>query len=297
MSRALVTGGTGFLGSRLARRLLADGWEVHVLARAASKEDLLGPDAGRVRMHRPGEAPEAFDAVLAAARPDVVFHLAAFFVAEHGPADAARLADANLRWPLLLLDAMARAGSRRIVNASTVWVRLDERTDAPASLYAATKRAFVELLRFYASAHGFSAVTLELTDTYGPGDPRRKLFSLLRDAAAKGEPLAMSPGEQRLDPVFVDDAAEAFLAAGRRAAGLSDGTLESFCVLGGRPRTLREVVAAWRSVSGRALEVSWGARPYRAREVMAPPSGPALPGWAPRVGLEEGIGLMEGVRP
>ena len=227
----------------------------------------------------------------------MVFHLAALFVAEHAPADAARLADSNLRWPLLLLDAMARCGVRRLVNASTAWVRLDGRTDAPASLYAATKRAFVELMRFYASADGLAAVTLELTDTYGPGDPRRKLFSLLRDAAAKGEPLAMSPGEQLLDPVFVDDAAEAFIAAGRRAAGLGDGTLESFCVPGGRPRTLREVVEAWRRVSGRSLEVSWGARPYRAREVMAPPSGPVLPGWTPRMGLEEGIGLMEGVRP
>lgn len=294
MSRALVTGATGFLGSRLARRLAAEGWEVHAVARPSSDAGPLGPAAGSVVLHRPAETPEAFDAVLAAARPDVVFHLAACFVAEHSPQDAARLADSNLRWPLLLLDAMARAGARRLVNASTLWVRFGERCDEPASLYAATKRAFVELLRYYASAHGLSAVTLELADTYGPADPRGKLFSLLRGAAGRGEPLAMSPGEQRLDPVFVDDAVGAFLAAGQRVLGLGDGRLESFGVLGGRPRTLREVVEAWRRVSGRALEVSWGARPYRAREVMAPPAVPPLPGWSPRVGLEEGIRLMEG---
>ncbi|MBI2363316.1 MAG: NAD-dependent epimerase/dehydratase family protein [Elusimicrobia bacterium] len=297
MSRALVTGATGFLGSRLARRLVGEGWEVHAAVRPGSKTDLLGDAAGRMSLHRPAETPEAFDAVLAAARPDMVFHLAACFVAEHGPGDAARLADSNLRWPLMLLDAMARSGARRLVNASTAWVRIDRRTDAPATLYAATKRAFGELLRYYASAHALSAVTLELSDTYGPGDPRRKLFTLLREAAGRGEPLAMSPGEQRLDPVFVDDAVEAFLAAGRRALGLADGALESFAVHGGRPRTLREVVEAWRRASGRTVPVDWGARPYRAREVMAPPEGPALPGWSPRVGLEEGIRLMEGARP
>jgi len=60
------------------------------------------------------------------------------------------------------------------------------------------------------------AVTLKLFDTYGPNDPRNNLSSLLRSAADARVPLAISPGEQLMDLVFVDDVVDAYLAAVRR---------------------------------------------------------------------------------
>ena len=76
----------------------------------------------------------------------------------------------------------------------------------PVNLYAATKQAFEDVLAYYADAQGIAAVTLELYDTYGPGDPRRKLIRILFEAARSGEPIQLSPGEQVIELLHVDDA-------------------------------------------------------------------------------------------
>ena len=74
------------------------------------------------------------------------------------------------------------------------------------SLYAATKQAFTDLLVFYAEVEGLAVHTLELMDTYGPGDPRAKLIPFLLRAGAEGTTVEMTDGTQLIDLVHVDDA-------------------------------------------------------------------------------------------
>ena len=98
------------------------------------------------------------------------------------------------------------------------------RAYSPVSLYAATKQAFQDILQFYCEVRGLRAVTLELPDTYGPDDKRPKLFSLLDRVARSGETLQMSPGEQLLDLLHVDDVVHGYEVA---ADGLLSGHLPS----------------------------------------------------------------------
>jgi nucleoside-diphosphate-sugar epimerase len=190
---------------------------------------------------------------------------------------------------------MACTGCRRIIVAGTVWQHFCEGNDAPATLYAAMKDAQARILRYYADAFGFAVGQLFLPDTYGPDDPRRKIFTLLREAALSGEVLAMSPGEQLLDLIYVDDVIEAFHAAGAAVCGSASGC-HSWVARPQRRYSLRQVVEAWKRVTLRDVSIAWGGRPYRAREVMAPWQGAAsVPGWEPRIGLEEGIRRMEAV--
>jgi len=148
-------------------------------------------------------------------------------------------------------------------------------------------------LRYYADAEALSVVTLKLYDTYGPGDRRGKLVSRLAKMARDGSPLAMSPGEQLIDLVHVDDVVNAFLiAATRLHAGKVIG-MEDYAVSSGRPRTLRNIVALIERCAGAPLKIEWGGCPYRFREVMVPWSnGAPVPGWSPKIGLEEGIKTM-----
>lgn len=289
--RALVTGSTGFVGAHLVGHLASMGWEVARLLRRdleTSERDF----AVAVHDYSWDGTTRSAMRVMADARPDVVFHLAALFVAEHGPDDVAPLISANLFTGAQIAEAMLHCGCRRLVNAGTSWQRSLAGTYDPVCLYAATKQAFEDLLAYYVTAERFHVITLRLYDTYGADDRRPKLFAALKAAAASGEPISMSPGEQLLDLVHVDDVVRAFAMAGEALKGEGAG-MEGYDVSSGRRVSLRDVVELYGNVVGRQVPVVWGARPYRRREVMVPPPGRELPGWEPSISLEDGIALME----
>lgn len=227
---------------------------------------------------------------MALARPEMVFHLASYFVAEHRIEDVEPMLEANLGFGLRLLEAMRRNGVTRLVNTSTAWEHFSDEADEPVNLYAATKRAFGMIIDRYVDTVGLHAVTLKLYDTYGPGDRRAKLFNLLRQASAGDSSLRMSPGDQELDLVHVDDVAAAHALAAEWLAGQQEPAHSAFAVSSGVRVRLRDVVGLYERTTGVQVPVEWGARPYRAREVMRPWSGGEwVPGWQPRVSLAEGL--------
>lgn len=293
--RALITGATGFVGRHLARHLAAGGAQVFALARPASDTSMLADASmrdGAVTVLRADHDPEAIAAAVAVAAPDVTFHLASLFRAEHRPADIGPLVEANLTFGTFVLDALARHGHPRVVNTGTAWQHFGGAAYDPVCLYAATKEAFEALAAFYVQAHGLRVVTLKLFDTYGPDDPRGKVVALLMRAAATGEPLLLSPGDQEIDLVHIDDVVAAFaLAAERLLAGTGTGAgHERYAVSSGRPLPLRGLAQVVAGVAGRPINATWGVRPYRRREVMAAwRDGAALPGWTPRVDLTAGL--------
>lgn len=286
---ALVTGGNGFVGSRLTSRLVAEGWRVIVVARSNSELSELNPVLSKIKVARIEESSQLLE-IVAKVSPDVVFHLASKFVAEHKSDDVGDLIDSNIRFGTHLLEAMAVNKISRLVNAGTSWQHFESSKYRPVCLYAATKQAFESIIDFYIDAHGLRVITLKLFDTYGPNDPRPKLFAALRIASQSATPLAFSGGEQMLDLVYIEDVVDAFqLAADRLVSGKSKPK-EHFAVSSGTPCSLRQIADVYASVLGVNLNVDWGARPYRVREVMVPWSaGEPIPGWRPRTSLREGI--------
>lgn len=294
MRRALITGATGFVGSHLSRRLAARGDALHLVLRPESDRSLLAGLGDHASFHPHDGTTEHLIRIVEEARPDVVFHLASLFVARHEPRDVEPLFRSNLLFATQLAEALARGGVKRCVNVGTAWEHYENADYDPVCLYAATKRAFETLLRFYVERDGLAVVTLTLFDTYGPNDPRPKLFSLLRRAAESGQRLAMSPGEQLIDLVYVDDVIDAFIIAAERLEAGAVVGMENYPVASGQALPLKTVVETYRRVTGTPLDLEWGARPYREREVMTPWSGgQRLPGWVPKTKLEEGIRRME----
>lgn len=287
--RALVTGASGYVGSQLVRRLVAEGWDVHVLLRPGSTLDALAPVAQEVTVHRFGGATAELVEIVRAAAPDSVFHLAAAFLAQHRPEDVELLVQANLLFSTQLLEAMAANDVRVFVNTGTAWQHFENRDYDPVNLYAATKQAFEAILAYYVNAHGLASATLALFDTYGPHDPRPKLMSALWQAAARGTSLSMSAGEQMLDLVYIDDVIDAYLATELSLRDMGAAQLR-YGVSSGAPLRLKDLVAVFERATGLTVDVHWGARPYRPREVMQPWTAfTPPPGWQARVPLEEGL--------
>jgi nucleoside-diphosphate-sugar epimerase len=227
--------------------------------------------------------------VVQESRPDVVFHLASLFVAEHRTDQVTQLVESNLLLGVQLAEAMRAAGCTRLVNTGTAWQHYHGEDYLPVNLYAATKEAYLDLLRFYEESAGLRVVTLQLYESYGPGDPRPKLMTALVRAAREGGSLTLTDGTQRLDLVHVRDIARAYgRAAERLLAGEVSGS-ERWAVRSGQPRSVRELVEMVERASKKPLAAQWGVRSYRAREVMEPPERPILPGWRAETLLAAGI--------
>jgi len=288
--RALITGATGYIGSSLTKRLVTEGWDVHIVVRPNPKLDVLAPALASVTVHEHDGTTEGMNRLMRAARPDMVFHLASLFLAQHKPEDIGALINSNVLFSTQLVEAMVANEIKYLVNTGTSWQHHNNEAYNPVNLYAATKQAFEDILAYYIEAHGLKAITLALFDTYGPDDPRPKLISLLWKTAPLQTSIAMSPGEQKIDLVHVDDVTAAFALSEELVRHQKHGH-ERYGVTSGKPIRLIDLVAAFEEATGcEKLPIEWGGRPYRPREVMEPwRSYMTPPGWMPRISFAEGI--------
>jgi nucleoside-diphosphate-sugar epimerase len=276
---ALVTGATGFVGRALVRRLARDGWTVDALVRSTGANLPAGVTPHLV----PAEADDLVDLVTGLG-PSHCFHLATAFRGAHVPADIAPMVEANITFGTALAEATARVPDLRFVNTGTVWQHYDAAPYSPVSLYAATKQAFADVLVFYAEVEGLAVHTLELTDTYGRDDPRAKLIPFLLRAGVEGTKVEMTDGSQLIDPVHVEDAVAALLATADAPAGRTYGARGDGAI------TLRELVDRFQRATGLPLDVRWGARASRPREMLQPwMTAEPPPGWSPQIRLDDGL--------
>jgi len=291
----LVTGGSGYIGSRLCRRLVEDGHSVSLLLPAEATLEQLGETVQHVVIHRDADSWDGIFTAVRNSHPDPVFHLASLVLTNHEPDQVGPLVRSNIQFGAELVEAMTLVGVSRLVVAGTSWQHYGDAGYDPVNLYAATKQAFEDLLTFWSNTTLLRTVILKLTDVYGPDDPRPKLIPLLLRLAAEGGDAALTPGEQFVDMVHVDDVVEAFRVAGARADTLAAGARETYAVSSGSPIRLRQLVDEFETVLGRPLQIQWGGRPYRPREMMHPWSkGRALPGWTPTTSLRDGFRRLIG---
>ncbi len=300
VERALLTGVTGFVGAHLARALVADGVSVHAVVRANARLDRIPDLVDVVTFHVDDGTSDALATAVEAARPDVSFHLATNFIAEHRAADVEMLVRDNVAYPVRLADALAAADAGAFVNVGTAWQHVDGADYRPKNLYAATKQAFETLLRYYTDRALLRVVTVNLYDSYGPLDHRGKLLAHLIAALRSGETLDMSSGRQLVDLVHVDDITAALRVAGDLARGAAVEVVAGevppspiYSVSSGAPCTLRELVAVLGDVAGTPVAVRWGARPDRAGDMTERwAAGDLVPGWSPRVDLATGLASL-----
>lgn len=281
----LVTGASGFIGRHLCNHLAAAGEDVHALTRATSAR--VSAHHREVTVHTVQDSTVEYAALADAVKPAVVFHLATMYTPHHEPGEIARMVEANVTFGTAVADAAARGGTR-LVHATSAWQHYAGAEYSPASLYAATKQAFCDVVRYFTESEGLKADEVCLFDTYGPDDDRRKLVWLLLEHAASGEPLPMSPGRQLVDLTHVDDVVAALLHV---ATGPPLGT--RLVARSGQPLTIRALAALVEKVTGRAVDTRWDDRPARPREMEQNwvVSG-ADTSWRPQIDLTTGVARL-----
>lgn len=294
---AIVTGATGYLGSNLVRALLAEGWEVTCIPRDGSRHAAHEWHSRTRGVVYDGSGESLIRAGDFAGRETVVFHLAAAASYHCPPEKIGEMIASNITFGTHLLEAMRHWGVANLVNVGTYWQYDQAMHYKPKCLYAATKQAFEDIIAFYLRRDEVRCSNLVLFDVYGPHDPRRKIIPLLNDHARTGERLALSPGMQKIDMVYIADAVSALQVAACRLLrkDIHVAPLERHAVSSGVRLTLQEIVATYEQVMSAKLNVVWGGISYRDREIMEPWQPAAkdcLESWQPRYSLREGLAAI-----
>ena len=288
MKRVLITGVTGYIGSHLARALLSD-CEVYGLVREPLSTEYIADIKEKLHLLQYDGSYESVERAMRESAPDVVYHLATYYTGAHNADVTTKMLAANVMLGGYLLEAMCACGCRSLVYATSIMTHYQGEEYRPLNLYAATKQALSDLIAYYTDAGLLRAVTLVLSDTYGPDDRRPKILNLIRKAAESGEHIALSDGTQDYDVVHIDDVVRAFRMAGERAASMTDGS-ELYQVCAEHPLTLRETVEKMLAVNGMTLDAGWGERaPSEREQRRAIRLYPTLSGWQQEVSLETGL--------
>ena len=311
----LVTGAAGFIGFHVARRLLESGAavvgvdSVNAYYDVGLKRARLA-ELARFANFRFVEGDIAEPGVLEQAIPrqdvTVIVHLAAQAGVRHSIEAPFAYERANVAGHLSVLEYARHAPKlEHLVYASSSSVygdrtsgpfREDDRCDAPASLYAATKRACELMSETYARLYGIPQTGLRFFTVYGPwGRPDMAYFSFT-DKILRGEPVTLfGEGKLSRDFTYIDDVSTAIEtiigkpAQGDKQAGMPPHAI--YNLGNSRPNTVLELVAAIEKATGRTAErILAPTQPGDVTVTFADHArATAAFGFAPKTGLEEGI--------
>lgn len=291
-----VTGATGFIGTHFVRKLVADGEKVSIIVRDRKKaEECFSDIWNQIGVYKIDESiTDLADYLKREGVTDVV-HLATTYITQSSAEDIDRLVEGNILFGMKILEAMKLAKVRKMIYTGSSWQHYQNKEYCPVNVYAATKQAFEDILRYYSHAEGIQTIILEIYDTYGEADKREKLLPSWNRICKTGEEMLLSAGEQKLDYVYIAD----ILAGIQRAIQLLEIVPEEqlyekkYALSSDRIYTLKEIATIFEQVYGTKLPIQWGKKEYRIREVMEPYRGlERLPGWCAKYGLREGFEQM-----
>lgn len=297
MKKVIVTGGSGFIGANLTRRLLRDGQEVHLLLRKGYKTWRIADIFKQVHPHIVDlQNATALKRLFTMIEPDWIFHTAAYG-AYSTQNDLDEMIETNITGLSNLLEAAKLSGFDAFVNtgSSSEYGYRDtapKETDCldPNSHYAITKAAATHLCQYTAKTYRLHIPTLRLYSAYGPyEEPTRLMPTLLAHALKKRLPPLVNPKIAR-DFVHVEDIVDAYLLAAKHKTkelgpvyNIGSGTQTNMKKLVELSKKLFKITEKprWGSMVNRSWDTSnWVSNSNKARKVL---------GWKPKFSLQQGL--------
>ncbi|MFZ2957945.1 MAG: NAD-dependent epimerase/dehydratase family protein [Candidatus Ozemobacteraceae bacterium] len=300
MKRVVVTGGTGFIGANLVRRLLGEGHSVHLFLRPESPRWRVQGLSSTLQFHEVSlEEKSSLLECIKSIHPDWIFHLATYG-GSSWQTEQEKIVRTNLLGTMNLLDSCMEIGFEAFINtgSSSEYGFKNyppKETDLlePNSCYAITKAGATQYCQHIGKTCGAHIVTLRLYSAFGPFEQPKRLVPTLILRGLEGKFPPFTAPEVARDFVYIEDVIDAFLLSAK-AQGIEPGGI--FNIGSGIQTTMKEVAAVAKKVFAIPHEPSWNTMKSRnwdtgtwvsdnqkAREILK---------WSPVISFENGLKQM-----
>lgn len=276
----LLTGGTGFLGSHLAKRLVYEGFDVIIIKRSTSKLSHLESIINQVRFYDIDwiDIEKIFQENVI----DLIIHCATNYGRFAVP--PTDIIQANLFLPLKILQIAENYPVKTFINTDTI---LDKRV----SYYSLSKKHFLDWL--YLFSQKMVCISVALEHFYGPFDDRSKFVSkIILDLLHEVDFIDLTLGEQKRDFIYIDDVVEAFMTLINFSFDVPNN-LYRYEIGTGKNIEIREFVQTVKTMTGnKVTRLNFGMLPYRENEIMESHVDISMLsrlGWQPQISLVEGL--------
>lgn len=279
--RLLITGGTGFLGSHLVKKLLTENHEVLVLKRKISDLSRLANVSKSISFF---DLENGLEKIFNDKKIDGIIHLATNY-GRHGES-AATVFEANTHFPIKLLNHAVEAKVNFFINTDTS-------LDKFLNPYSLSKRQFAEWGKWMAIQEKIKFINIRLEHMYGPDDDESKFSSyVIKSLINNVHEINLTKGEQLRDFIYIDDVVLAYLKLVTEA---SIGNNSNFVDIGlgsGDTISIKEFVLLINDLTESKTVLNFGKLPYRPGEVMYSKSDNTYLnsiGWQPVVDIVDGL--------
>lgn len=286
----LVTGSTGFVGRHLVPKLILENHQILELTRSIEVSTKLYANA--TKKYQIDDNQVNLVKTIEEFKPDVVIHLASFLTSLDDYNSLNKLLDSNVSYFCRLLDALKNSNLKLFVNTGTfAEYHSGNANFDPAYLYAATKTASRFFLDYYSKVYKFKESTVVPYTIYGGRDTQKKIIDIISDSINSNTPVDLSPGEQVLDFIHIEDVTNFYMMLIRNLDNLPQKS--NFFLGTGVGNTLRQVATTIEEITQQKTNINWGGKEYRSSDVMYAvadiSSAFDMLQWKPNLSLREGI--------